>query len=292
MFMATLRSFAQLLTPRIIVEGYRWARAPAAYRQQAEIRRVARQPRFVPTTLQLAGRALSVTDGPSAANVAMQIFGPRQVLRFDAGKTAPVIFDCGANVGITVMFWKWLYPQSRVIAFEPDPDAFACLRRNCGTYPDVQLEEVAVWIADQRVAFACDGADGGRLEIFKGRVSTNRIATVSAIRLKDRLIEPVDLLKMDIEGAEVDVLLDCRDRLHMVQRLFVEYHSFDGQAQRLDELLSLLRDSGMRICLDTSEHPCQRPFVTRHLLNGKDMHVNIFATREPSAASLRHVAIS
>jgi hypothetical protein len=56
------------------------------------------------------------------------------------------------------------------------------------------------------------------------------------VRLKEYLDRAgrVDLLKMDIEGAEADVLEDCRGSLGGVQHLFVEYHAYTGQPQRLD----------------------------------------------------------
>src|ERR1700741_4710485 len=65
--------------------------------------------------------------------------------------------------------------------------------------------------------------------------------------MRDWLNEPIDLLKLDIEGAEFDVLKDCDDRLSIVKCLFVEYHSFASQRQRLPELFAMLRDAGFRV---------------------------------------------
>jgi hypothetical protein len=47
----------------------------------------------------------------------------------------------------------------------------------------------------------------------------------------------IDMLKLDIEGAEVDVIVDCLDRLHNIHNVLVEYHSFRWHKQRIDELL-------------------------------------------------------
>ena len=265
--------------PGIVREAYRWLRSPAAFRDEAEIRRLARSPRYIPMPMHLDGRRISVIDGPSAAGMAQHIFGKQQVFRFDAGRSNPLIYDCGANVGISVLYWKSLYPHSRVVAFEPDPFAFACLRDNCAAFPDIELHQVAVWTYNGDVVFACDGADGGCLAVYNEFADAKMTARVKAIRLRDLLAEPIDLLKMDIEGAEVDVLLDCVDRLHLVSRLFVEYHSFHNREQRLDELLQALRATGLRIHMDTSEHGHHQPFIERRMINRKDMHVNIFAVR-------------
>ena len=100
-------------------------------------------------------------------------------------------------------------------------------------------------------------------------------------RLRDYLGEPIDLLKLDIEGAEVDVLLDCRDRLTNVARVFVEYHSFAESEQRLDILLALLKTSGFRVYIQTEVCP-PRPFVKRTPYMGMDLQLNIFAVRDSS----------
>ncbi len=63
----------------------------------------------------------------------------------------------------------------------------------------------------------------------KDSPASRMTATVGAVRLRDLLTEPVDLLKMDIEGAAVDVLMDCADRLLLIKRLVVEYQFFEGQ---------------------------------------------------------------
>ena len=277
--MPNFRSIASLLMPGIVREAYRWLQSPAAYRDQAEIWRLYRAPRYQPMKMRLDGREIAVVDGPSAASMAHHIFGPPQALRFRADSSNPLIYDCGANVGISVLFWKSLYPHSRVVAFEPDPWAFACLRDNTKCFPDIELHQTAVWSLNGTMIFTCDGADGGSLAIYKQTENASMTASVATIRLRDILTEPIDLLKMDIEGAEVDVLLDCADRLHLVKRLFVEYHSFEDKPQRLDELLGALRNVGFRIHLDSSEHRSKEPFIERRLINRKDMHVNIFADR-------------
>jgi hypothetical protein len=69
---------------------------------------------------------------------------------------------------------------------------------------------------------------------------------VRTVRLRDYLDQPIEFLKLDIEGAEVPVLLDCSDRLEQVEHLFVEYHSFIGLPQPLDCLISILRSAGFR----------------------------------------------
>ena len=67
---------------------------------------------------------------------------------------------------------------------------------------------------------------------------------VPAVRLRDWLREPIDLLKLDIEGAELAVLQDCRDRLHQVRNLTVEVHEFEPARRQTGAMFQLLADAG------------------------------------------------
>ena len=47
---------------------------------------------------------------------------------FHTDKKQPLILDCGSNIGMSILFFKMLYPGARIIGFEPDPDTFEILR--------------------------------------------------------------------------------------------------------------------------------------------------------------------
>jgi hypothetical protein len=105
---------------------------------------------------------------------------------------------------------------------------------------------------------------------------------VQAVRLRPHLAgKPVDLLKIDIEGAETLVLKDCADLLSNVERLFVEYHSFGDRPQTLHEVLAILSDAGFRVYVSSAGSA--QPFVRRESYLGMDMQLNIFAMK-PSHA--------
>src|SRR5947209_17952551 len=74
---------------------------------------------------------------------------------------------------------------------------------------------------------------------------------------------PVDFLKLDIEGAETEVLADCADLLGKVENLFVEYHSFSDEPQSIHTLLSVLRGAGFRVHVHVSSGSRQ-PFIFRN----------------------------
>ena len=253
--------------------------ARAQYRE-AESRRLSSLPRHCETATNLLGFAALIPDGPSFAAAWREVF-EKETYRFTTNHPAPRILDCGANVGLSCLFFKQVFPQARLTAFEPDPGILAYLKPILikAGLTDLELVPKGVWSSATTLRFASEGSDSGRIGTLPGA----KVIEIDTVRLKDYLGETIDFLKMDIEGAETEVLSDCADRLGNVRRLFVEYHSFKGQAQTLDQLLALLRTAGFRVQI----HPVlasAQPFVAivEHL--EMDLQLNIFAYREPGDA--------
>jgi FkbM family methyltransferase len=172
------------------------------------------------------------------------------------------------------------YPAASIVAFEPDPTIFAALEWNCRQWDltGVELINRAVWTQAGEMSFWPEGSDSGRLLPRNESEVPSRI-TVETVCLRDFLNRPIDLLKLDIEGAEVDVLIDCADHLNQVDHLFMDYHSFVGQPQRLDDLLRVLRSAGFRFYLQP-EVFLPSPFVQRRNHRGMDQTLNVFAYRD------------
>ena len=101
------------------------------------------------------------------------------------------------------------------------------------------------------------------------------------IRLKELLEKEteIDLLKIDIEGAEVEVLNDCVENFHRVKLLFVEYHSFTNEEQKLDDLLGVLKKAGFRYYINSIGGSSKNYFLNRADNNGFDLQLNIYACR-------------
>jgi FkbM family methyltransferase len=244
-----------------------------------EFRRLRRLPRYVPTSTKLQGKPLHLVDGKSFVSAYKEIFD-RQIYRFSSSRKDPLILDCGANIGLAVLYWKKLFPEARIIAFEPDPNVFQALSWNCAHWniTGVELVNKAVWKETGELSFWSEGADAGHI-VDEAHGDKNSRIKVPAVRLKDYLRDPIDFLKIDIEGAETEVLIDCADRLNQVGYLFVEYHDFIGQQQRLDEVLRVLRSSDFRVYI---RHALvsPTPFSKRIDYRGMDHSLNIFAYRE------------
>lgn len=252
--------------------------------QERELWRLVHLPPHQATTTELLGPALQVVDGPSFYWTYKGII-ERESYNFSTDDPQPLILDCGANVGLSVIFFKRRFPQARIVAFEPDPAVFAALEHNVskmvGT-ENVELVMAAVWSSQNAsLPFFAEGSNAGRLGERPQNAPTIKVPSV---RLRDYLDQPVSMLKLDIEGAELEVLQDCADKLGQVSYLFVEYHSFHGKQQRLDEVLAILRKAGFRIHLE-NDQVLASPFIDRTDILGMDLLVNVFAYRTEGESS-------
>jgi FkbM family methyltransferase len=251
-------------------------------RQQGEIRRLRGLPRYRLGYTNLLDHPVQFVDPATFLAECHEIFG-QQVYLFVARRSDPTIIDGGANIGLATLYWKQLYPRAKIYAFEPDPDIYQALSWNCEHWrlENVILRQDALWITEGEMPFSPEGSDAGRLVCATAGHSQPTLM-VSTTSLKTYLQTPVDFLKLDIEGCEIEVLKDCGDCLRGVEHLFVEYHSFIGCEQRLDVLLSILRSAGFRMHVQP-QVIVPSPFTTQINHLGLDQTVSVFAWRGEKA---------
>jgi FkbM family methyltransferase len=192
---------------------------------------------------------------------------------------APYIIDCGANIGLSVIYLKQHYPRSTILAFEPDQNNFKLLQQNTVSFhlTNVQLEQKAVWKEHTTISFANEGSMSSRIE-QSPFASDN---TVVAVRLRDYLDRKIDFLKIDIEGAEYEVLKDIEPNLHFVQNMFLEYHGSFSQNSELVEMLRILNQTGFGFYIKEATTVYAYPFLFAQLQNKiqYDIQLNIFCFR-------------
>ncbi|HQD92845.1 MAG TPA: FkbM family methyltransferase [Bacilli bacterium] len=197
-----------------------------------------------------------------------------EIYNFEPKTNKPLIYDCGANIGISVLYFKQLFPKAKIKAFEADQIIVDILKNNLlkNGINDVEIINKAVWINNNGVEFGSDGADGGSV------ILSNNKTQIESIRLKDLLEkeEKIDLLKIDVEGAEYDVLLDCKDNLDNIDNLFVEYHSWNNTSQKLSKILEVLEENKFRYYIE-SVSKRKKPFINKDRDKNMDLQLNIFA---------------
>lgn len=245
---------------------------------RAERSRLEALPAYTAATTTLLGGPFDLIDASSFLTMYDEIIV--QGIYGFTGRRRPLrIVDCGANVGVSVAFFKQLDPTCRIVAFEPHAGAFAALERNVARrgWSDVVLVPKAVSGRDGLVPFRAEASYASRI----ARPGDQTGETVEACRLRPYLTEPVDLLKVNVEGAETEVLADCADLLATVDRIVVEYHAFTGERQTLDTLIGVLAAGGYRLYVRsvTPGWPLQ-PLVDRPVHEGMDLQLYVYAFRE------------
>ncbi|MFN8238008.1 MAG: FkbM family methyltransferase [Chitinophagales bacterium] len=254
---------------------------PAFRRTYLELRRLKGYPRYQPAESDLLGKRLTIPDTASFLFTYPEIF-EKEIYRFSSHKKQPVIIDGGANIGLSVIYFKKLFPQAKIIAFEPDKKIFSILSQNMSSFgfSDVELVNKGLWNETTTLSFFSEGADSGSIQ--NAELDNTTVHAIETVQLKDYLTFPeVDFLKLDIEGAETNVLLDIESRLPSVRNLFIEYHSFIGQPQTLDVILRMLTRHNFRYYLSTFGCVGQpRPYIQPASYNNMDVQLNIFAVRQ------------
>ncbi len=177
---------------------------------------------------------------------------------FESDKEDPFIVDCGGNVGVTVLFFKFIYPNSKIVVFEPIPDNIKLLKKNIeqNKLKDVELVEKAT------------GSKKGELKIYGDRRAATiyediieeqnknsndykgKEIDVSVVLLSDYVKNKnIDFLKMDIEGAEGSVFYDLQKNnlTKNVKQLSMEYHRFSFEENKLSDIINILEQNSFDV---------------------------------------------
>lgn len=158
------------------------------------------------------------------------------------GKTYPylpfvddvrLVFDVGANCGAATVHLARHYPDAQIHAFEPGREARAILERNVAQYPNVHVHPIGLYSSDREARLYRGDGDLGQSSVFRrpGNLDEHEPVRLRAAGswARERGIDRIDVLKVDVEGCEVDVLESLRELLWTVKVLYVEYDSREAR---------------------------------------------------------------
>lgn len=127
-----------------------------------------------------------------------------------------VIVDAGANIGLASVFYANKYPDARIIAIEPEKSNYAMLVKNTACYPNVTTVQAALWNRNTEIELVDRGSGHTAFQTREGAAAptpdaVSKVRAMTVDRLMDEFdIDAIDLLKIDIEGAEKE-LFDAPD---------------------------------------------------------------------------------
>ena len=160
-----------------------------------------------------------------------QVFIDREYA-FHTGKAPEVIIDAGANIGLASVYFANQYPDARIIAIEPEKSNFDLLKENTAPYPNITAIQAALWNRNEEINLVDPGL--GKWGFMTGEktlagTSPDKVChTVKALTvdriIKDYGLQRVNILKVDIEGAEKEVFSDTSAWIDSVDAIIVELH--------------------------------------------------------------------
>lgn len=135
------------------------------------------------------------------------------------------IIDIGAGLGEFAITVAKKFPQAEIIAFEPNPDQFKLLKENIflNKVKNVKIFNLAIGTKKSYNLYL--SAFNVHSSIFKNKRSNMKIKVIGK-KLNEFIRSPIDLLKIDCEGAEIDILESIsKNKMGLIKRIIIEYHN-------------------------------------------------------------------
>ncbi len=198
--------------------------------------------------------------------------------KFISKNKNPFIIDGGSHIGLSLFYFKSLYPESSILGFEPNPENFIILQKNIKENKLKNVKVINAALSDK------DGKDILRISfeekepwtwgdtIIKnmwGDEDESKKIKVKTVRLSKYINKTVDLLKLDVEGSEQKVLKEVRDKLHFVKQINLEFHGTptNQETNNYETIERLLRDHSFAIETHTKDKRFLFPDFVKHLGN-------------------------
>jgi FkbM family methyltransferase len=138
-----------------------------------------------------------------------------------------IIVDAGANIGLSAIYFANKYKDAKIIAIEPEDSNFSVLEKNAAPYENIIPLKAALWPQEGMVSLHDPKGSKCAYQTYRNceSVESNNIKciTIDSILMKYR-IDYIDLLKIDIEGAESEVFNDQCDCISKVGVIIIELH--------------------------------------------------------------------
>ena len=173
---------------------------------------------------------------------------------FHTENESPFIVDCGGNIGMSVLYFKYLYPKAKIIVFEALPENARILIKNIELNKLKDVQVVAKAVGGVRGELKISGE--GRAATINKDIKNSRSKTdveykdkVPVVKLSEYIKDDIDFLKMDIEGVESEVIneLSESNTLQKIMRITMEYHSVNGNSNLLSRILDNLENGCFRV---------------------------------------------
>ena len=206
-----------------------------------------------PGELRWMGHDVRFTNRTSMLFLLHEIFSGA-VYDFGPARPDPLIVDGGANVGMSVLFFRMRFPRARIVAVEPHPEAFRLMEENTrGLGDGIERIRAALTEDGTPTILIAPPSDGASLmSSVDASWADGAGIAVDGLRLSEliaRQEREIDFLKLDVEGAEDGVVRDLvrTGALARVREAAIEYHRTPSEPGGPDALAAMLREGGFDV---------------------------------------------
>ncbi|MCG3164352.1 MAG: hypothetical protein POELPBGB_00106 [Bacteroidia bacterium] len=159
---------------------------------------------------------------------------PLQYIKTSLSFNKPIVFfDCGGNIGLASIYFSAFFPNITVVGVEPFRESFDLMNRNISlnNIKVIKLYERALWNKVTNLSILNDYRDKMEWSFRVMESNKSSIQEIKSITLKEMCkennITNIDILKIDIEGAEKEVVLECEENKAIflnTKCVFIEPH--------------------------------------------------------------------
>jgi len=210
----------------------------------------------------------------SSIDIYLEVFKDKHHMKLPAfqGKKDKIVVDLGANEGYYALGMKANNPQLKIISVEPAPETFQILKKNIrgNRLKDVVLINKAVSSKNGKISFeivpevtAIGSLNIGlqkRSWLDKKKIKKITVSSITLPELCRQLkINKIDILKIDVEGAELDILKSSRSIMKHVKKAVIEKHA----PQITKGCIEFMKNNGFKLILQEKERCGDLYFVNK-----------------------------
>jgi FkbM family methyltransferase len=172
-----------------------------------------------------------------------------EVYSVNENATVKSLLDLGANIGLSVAYFKTKFPSANIECYEPDENSFELLQKNVNenSWENVKCYRQAVSNQD-RFLYAAPAEEMASVNSQFSKSGTNEKNKVPSKDIAVILQQKFDVVKMDIEGAEWSVFKRIIEKKLIRQTVhwFVEFHKIENNRMQFEEILNCFEHNGYK----------------------------------------------
>lgn len=164
-----------------------------------------------------------------------------------------MVVELGGHIGaVTIIFRENIGEEGKLHVFEPEPENFSMLKKTIirNDFSNVYLQNCAVSNSEGHVMISICSENTGSSSIKQDSDKMVEVKEKSAKQVVRNLESDIDWLKIDIKGAELEVIEDIKNEIGSISGIFIELHPSYLDNEDIETIYSILDENGIIETLD------------------------------------------